>query len=188
MGGLRRLLPDHPEAQEVLLGLERLGRESVDEMRRVVGILRESPGGDPAPQPSLARLDAVLAELRAGGMPVELVVTGEPAELPPLVDVSAVRVVQEALSNVVRHAGAAATRVEVAWTPGRVTVTVTDDGRPRVEPTPHAPGGHGQLHMRERVAVAGGDLDVGPVRGGGYRVRAGFPVPAPATLPSAVGA
>ncbi len=188
MGGLRRLLPDHPEAQDVLLGLERLGRESVDEMRRVVGILREAPGGDPAPQPSLARLDAVLAELRAGGMPVELVVTGEPAELPPLVDVSAVRVVQEALSNVVRHAGAAATRVEVAWTPGRVTVTVTDDGRPRVEPTPHARGGHGQLHMRERVAVAGGDLDVGPVRGGGYRVRAGFPVPAPVTVPSAVGA
>jgi signal transduction histidine kinase len=188
MGGLRRLLPDHPEAQDVLLGLERLGRESVDEMRRVVGILRETPAGDPAPQPSLARLDAVLAELRAGGMPVELVVTGEPAEVPPLVDVSAVRVVQEALSNVVRHAGAAATRVEVAWTPGRVTVTVTDDGRPRVEPTPHAPGGHGQLHMRERVAVAGGDLDVGPVRGGGYRVRAGFPVPAPVTVPSAVGA
>ncbi len=189
MGGLRRLLPDHPEAQGVLLGLERLGRESVDEMRRVVGILRETPGGDPAPQPSLARLDAVLAELRAGGMPVELVVTGEPAELPPLVDVSAVRVVQEALSNVVRHAGAAATRVEVAWAPGRVTVTVTDDGRPRVEPTPHAPGGHGQLHMRERVAVAGGDLDVGPVRGGGYRVRAGFPVPAPVTVPpAAVGA
>ncbi len=188
MGGLRRLLPDHPEAQDVLLGLERLGRESVDEMRRVVGILRETPAGDPAPQPSLARLDAVLAELRAGGMPVELVVTGEPAEVPPLVDVSAVRVVQEALSNVVRHAGAAATRVEVAWTPGRVTVTVTDDGRPRVDPTPHAPGGHGQLHMRERVAVAGGDLDVGPVRGGGYRVRAGFPVPAPVTVPSAVGA
>ncbi|SHF64341.1 Signal transduction histidine kinase [Geodermatophilus nigrescens] len=189
MGGLRRLLPDHPEAQDVLLGLERLGRESVDEMRRVVGILRESGAGDPVPQPSLSRLDAVLAELRAGGMPVELVVTGEPAELPQLVDVAAVRVVQEALSNVVRHAGAAATRVEVAWTPGRVTVTVTDDGRPRVEPTPHAPGGHGQLHMRERVAVAGGDLDVGPVRGGGYRVRAGFPVPAPAAVPpAAVGA
>ncbi|MGX5656826.1 sensor histidine kinase [Geodermatophilus nigrescens] len=189
MGGLRRLLPDHPEAQDVLLGLERLGRESVDEMRRVVGILRESGAGDPAPQPSLSRLDAVLAELRAGGMPVELVVTGEPAELPQLVDVSAVRVVQEALSNVVRHAGAAATRVEVAWTPGRVTVTVTDDGRPRVPQPPTAPGGHGQLHMRERVAVAGGDLDVGPVRGGGYRVRAGFPVPAPAAVPpAAVGA
>jgi signal transduction histidine kinase len=70
-----------------------------------------------------------------------------------------------------------------------VTVTVTDDGRPRVEPTPHAPGGHGQLHMRERVAVAGGDLHVGAVRGGGHRVRAGFSVPAPVTLPpAAVGA
>ncbi|TFV60802.1 sensor histidine kinase [Geodermatophilus sp. DF01-2] len=184
MGGLRRLLPDHPEAQEVLLGLERLGRESVDEMRRVVGILREGPGGEaasaPAPRPSLSRLDAVLGELRVAGMPVELVVTGQPVELPQLVDVSAVRVVQEALSNVVRHAGAAATRVTVGYAPDAVTVTVTDDGRPRVpgEP-PVGAGGHGQLHMRERVAVAGGRLEVGPVRGGGYRVRATFPVGVP---------
>lgn len=182
MGGLRRLLPDKPDAQEVLLGLERLGREAVDEMRRVVGILREEPDGDPAPQPSLSRLDAVLAELRAGGMPIQLTVSGEPIELPQLVDVSAVRVVQEALSNVVRHARGAATRVDVAYAPGRVTVTVTDDGRPRLpvldDGVEAVTGGHGQLHMRERVAVVGGTLEVGPVRGGGYRVRAGFPVPA----------
>jgi signal transduction histidine kinase len=185
MGGLRRLLPDEPEAQEVLLGLERLGREAVDEMRRVVGILREGGGGagaDPAPQPSLSRLDAVLDDLRAGGLAVELRVTGEPVELPPLVDVSAVRVVQEALSNVLRHAGGAATTVDLAYAPERVTVTVADDGRRRL-PVPDrsretAAGGHGQLHMRERVAVAGGTLEVGPVRGGGYRVRAAFPVPA----------
>lgn len=179
MGGLRRLLPDHPEAQDVLLGLERLGREAVDEMRRVVGFLRDGPGGDPAPQHSLSRLDVVLDELRAGGMPIELVVTGEPVELPQLVDVSAVRVVQEALSNVVRHAGAAATRVEVTWGRGQVVVSVSDDGRPRV-PAPRSgtSGGHGQLHMRERVAVSGGTLEVGQVRGGGYRVRAAFPVPA----------
>jgi signal transduction histidine kinase len=186
MGGLRRLLPDKPEAQEVLMGLERLGREAVDEMRRVVGILREGAGGeavaDPAPQPSLSRLDTVLDELRTGGLRVDLRVTGEPVELPQLVDVSAVRVVQEALSNVLRHAGGAATTVDLAYAPGRVTVTVTDDGRRRL-PVPDrsaetASGGHGQLHMRERVAVAGGTLEVGPVRGGGYRVRAAFPVPA----------
>ncbi|MGY1635594.1 sensor histidine kinase [Geodermatophilus sp. SYSU D00742] len=188
MGGLRRLLPDHPEAQEVLLGLERLGRDSVDEMRRVVGILREQPDGAPAPQPSLSRLDAVLDELRSAGMPVELTVTGQPVELPQLVDVSAVRVVQEALSNVVRHAGAAATRVTVAHAPDAVTVTVVDDGRPRVgAEVPTGSGGHGQLHMRERVAVAGGRLEVGPVRGGGYRVRATFPV-AVAASPAEVGA
>ncbi|MGY1746097.1 sensor histidine kinase [Blastococcus sp. SYSU D00695] len=188
MGGLRRLLPDRPDAQEVLRGLERLGRESVDEMRRVVGILRERADGDPAPQPSLSRLDDVLDELRRTGMPVELAVSGEPAELPQLVDVSAVRVVQEALSNVVRHAGAAATRVEVAWAADRVAVTVTDDGRARlpVAVPGDGPGGHGQLHMRERVAVAGGRLEVGPVRGGGYRVRAVFPVPAPAAAPAGV--
>jgi signal transduction histidine kinase len=185
MGGLRRLLPDHPEAQEVLRGLERLGREAVDEMRQVVGILRDRADGGPgapAPQPSLSRLDGVLDELRAGGMPIELLVTGDPVELPQLVDVSAVRVVQEALSNVVRHAGAAATRVELRYEPERVTVTVTDDGRPRTaadadDGDGSTSGGHGQLHMRERVAVAGGRLEVGPLRGGGYRVRASFPVP-----------
>jgi signal transduction histidine kinase len=192
MGGLRRLLPDHPEAQEVLRGLEQLGRDSVDEMRRVVGILREGVGGeaagDPAPLPSLSRLDAVLDELRTGGMPIELEVTGDPAELPPLVDVSAVRVVQEALSNVVRHAGAAATRVTVDHAADRVTVTVTDDGRPRVATPPPVPGtgGHGQLHMRERVSVVGGRLEVGPVRGGGYRVRASFPLPAERPAPAEV--
>lgn len=185
MGGLRRLLPDKPEAQEVLLGLERLGREAVDEMRRVVGILRDGPDGDPAPQPSLSRLDEVLDDLRAGGLSIDLRVTGDPVELPQLIDVSAVRVVQEALSNVLRHAGGAATTVEVAHAPDRVVVTVTDDGRRRL-PVPdrsmeQASGGHGQLHMRERVSVAGGTLEVGPVRGGGYRVRAAFPVPA--TLP-----
>jgi signal transduction histidine kinase len=191
MGGLRRLLPDHPEAQEVLRGLEKLGRDSVDEMRRVVGILREQPDGEPAPLPSLSRLDAVLDELRTGGMPIELVVTGDPVEVPPLVDVSAVRVVQEALSNVVRHAGAAATRVTVDHAADRVTVTVTDDGRARVATSPPTPGtgGHGQLHMRERVSVVGGRLEVGPVRGGGYRVRASFPLPAaerpaPAEVPA----
>ena len=188
MGGLRRLLPEHQQAQEVLLGLERLGREAVDEMRRVVGVLREHPQGEPAPQPSLSRLDTVLDELRVGGVPVELTVTGEPVELPQLVDVSAVRVVQEALSNVVRHAGGAATCVDVAYRGDRVTVTVTDDGRPRGtsgEPAAagRVTGGHGQLHMRERVAVAGGSLEVGPVRGGGYRVRATFPVAGGARVP-----
>jgi signal transduction histidine kinase len=91
-------------------------------------------------------------------------------------------VVQEALSNVLRHAGGAATTVELAYAPDRVTVTVTDDGRRRLPVVDRsgetAPGGHGQLHMRERVSVAGGALEVGPVRGGGYRVRASFPVPA----------
>ena len=90
------------------------------------------------------------------------------------------RVVQEALSNVLRHAGGAATVVELAYAPDRVTVTVTDDGRRRLplvdRSAETARGGHGQLHMRERVAVAGGALEVGPVRGGGYRVRASFPV------------
>ncbi len=159
MGGLRRLLPDKPEAQEVLLGLERLGREAV------VG---EAPGRGHPP--------------RGGGR------GGRCRPGAAALAVTAVRVVQEALSNVVRHAGATATRVQLAYEAERVTVTVVDDGRPRV-PSGGASGvsgGHGQLHMRERVAVAGGSLEVGPLRGGGYRVRASFPVPA--ATPAAVGA
>ena len=189
MGGLRRLLPDQPEAQDVLLGLERLGRESVDEMRRVVGILRGAWGTvPPRHQPSLTRLDAVLDELRAGGMPIELAVTGEPVELPQLVDVSAVRVVQEALSNVVRHAGAAATRVEIGLRAGPghrhrhrrrpASACRPTAGRRRPAGTASCTCGSGS------PSPAGGSTS-GPVRGGGYRVRAGFPVPRSAeTVPT----
>ena len=189
MGGLRRLLPDHPEAQEVLLGLERLGREAVDEMRRVVGILREGAGGEavaePAPQPSLSRLDAVLDELRTGGMPVELHGQRRAGRAAP------------AGRRLRRPGGAGGAVQRRPARRGRGHDRSTWPTRPdaghrhghrrrpaRVAagpPTGDGPGGHGQLHMRERVAVAGGTLEVGPVRGGGYRVRAVFPVAAAST-------
>ncbi|MFE5407401.1 sensor histidine kinase [Microbacterium sp. NPDC056569] len=172
IGGLRRLLPERPDAQEVLRGLEGVGREAVDEMRRVVGLMRE-PAADE--HPSLSRLGKVLAPLRESGMPIALDVVGDPVALPPLQDTALVRVIQESLSNVVRHAGAAATAIEVAYLDGRVRVTVTDDGVFRSADAAGAAGGHGVRIMHERMAVAGGSLTAGPL-GGGWRVIAEVPV------------
>ena len=178
IGGLRRLLPERPDAQEVLRGLEGVGREAVDEMRRVVGLMRE-PAADE--HPSLSRLEKVLAPLRESGMPVALDVVGDPVALPPLQDTALVRVIQESLSNVVRHAGAAATAIEVVYLAGSVRVTVTDDGVFRSADVVGSAGGHGVRIMRERMTVAGGSLSAGPL-GAGWRVVAEVPVresPAP---------
>ena len=165
IGGLRRqldaVLADHPEEREVMLGLERLGRQSVDELRTLVGILRDDTagaGGTPtAPEPSLERVADLVADVRAAGLPVELAVrrgAGAPDVLPPSVDVSAYRIVQEALTNVLRHAPGSATRVEVEHGPSAVTVVVEDDGAGAGRPTTRPP-----RHARpaDRRSRAGGD-------------------------------
>ncbi len=196
IGGLRRqldaVLADRPAEREVMLGLERLGRQSVDELRTLVGILRDdsAPGGgtSTAPEPSLARVADLVADVRAAGLPVELEVRrgdGAPDVLPPSVDVSAYRIVQEALTNVLRHAPGSATRVEVEHGPSAVTVVVEDDGTGAsaapdgdrgVQGMPRQRnGGNGLVGMRERVAVHGGTLEAGPA-GSGFRVRASFPL------------
>ncbi len=197
IGGLRRqldaVLADRPEEREVMLGLERLGRQSVDELRTLVGILRDdgAPGGggtSTAPEPSLARVGDLVADVRAAGLPVELEVRrgdGATDLLPPSVDVSAYRIVQEALTNVLRHAPGSATRVEVEHGPSAVTVVVEDDGTGAsaapdgdrgVQGMPRQRnGGNGLVGMRERVAVHGGTLEAGPA-GSGFRVRASFPL------------
>lgn len=190
MGGLRRLLPHEPRAQEVLAGLEQLGREAVDEMRRVVGVLREAApapgaaGPPPAPVSALERLEGVVAAVRAGGVAVRLSSGGRPRAVGEEVATTAVRVVQEALSNAVRHAPGAPVAVSVRWEE-ELVVAVEDAGAGhRVADTPAttAPGtgGHGLRHMRERVGAVGGSLEVGPVPSGGWRVRAALPAGAPA--------
>ena len=189
IGGLRRqldaVLVDRPTEREVMLGLERLGRQSVDELRTLVGILRDDTTPDgrtpTAPEPSLARVPDLVADVRAAGLPVELAVRGEPAQIPPSVDVSAYRIIQEALTNVLRHAPGSATRVAVEHESSAVIVVVEDDGAgtPPAEDSTLTPrrgiGGHGLVGMRERVAVHGGTLEAGPA-GTGFRVRACFPL------------
>ena len=125
-----------------------------------------------APQPSLERLDALAEEMRASGLPVELAIEGEANGIPPGVDVSGYRIVQEALTNVLRHAGPAIAHVGVRFSPDAVEIDVVDDGRGG----PTAPGtGNGLLGIRERVAVVGGEIEAGPRPEGGFAVHARLP-------------
>jgi signal transduction histidine kinase len=173
VGALRTTLDPADRAAGVLAGVERLGREAVDELRGLVGLLREEQGV--AAPPSLARVPELVEEVRAAGLPVRLEVCGDPRELPQAVDVSAYRVLQEALSNVLRHAGAVPTAVSVRHDPAALVVSVEDDG-PGVPAPAEGPGGHGLLGIRERVAVLGGAVEAGPRPEGGFRLLARFPL------------
>ena len=156
--------------------IENSGRQALIETRRLLGVLRETdPDTGLAPQPGIAELDALAASVRAAGLPVNLVISGNHAALPAAVDVSVYRIVQEALTNVLKHAGAARADVAIGCAHEAVTIEVTDDGTEKpADPAP--PGGHGLTGMRERVAIFGGELFAGPRRGGGFAVRARLPL------------
>jgi signal transduction histidine kinase len=142
-------------------------------MRRLIGVLTADGWGvEREPQPNLARLDELLAGVRAAGLPVELVREGNPRPLLAGVDLAAYRVIQEALTNALRHAGPAHARVVLRYLDGELEVIVEDDGRGG----PAEPGaGHGLIGMRERVAMFGGTLETGARPGGGFAVRATIP-------------
>jgi signal transduction histidine kinase len=170
------------EAAKALGAIEATSRATLTELRRLLGVLRQEgePRGSLAPVPGLADLDALLAEVAKAGLAVRLGVEGTPSPLPAGVDLSAYRIVQEALTNVVKHAGPARAQVVVGYHDQDVTVEVTDDGQGVVAPTGdgQARVGHGLIGMRERVAAFGGDLEVGPRPGGGFRVAARLPLAA----------
>jgi signal transduction histidine kinase len=170
------------EAAKALAAIEATSRAALTELRRLLGVLRQEdePQGDLAPVPGLADLDGLLAEVAKAGLAVRLQVEGRPAQLPAGVDLSAYRIVQEALTNVVKHAGSARAQVAIRYRDHEVLVEVTDDGRGAAAPTGEgrARVGHGLIGMRERVAVFGGDLEVGPRPGGGFRVAARLPLAA----------
>jgi signal transduction histidine kinase len=170
------------EAAKALAAIEVTSRAALTELRRLLGVLRQEdePQGDLAPVPGLADLDSLLAEVAKAGLAVRLQVEGRPAQLPAGVDLSAYRIVQEALTNVVKHAGPARAQVAIRYRDHEVMVEVTDDGRGAAAPTGdgRARVGHGLIGMRERVAVFGGDLEVGPRPGGGFRVAARLPLAA----------
>ena len=170
------------EAAKALGAIEATSRAALDELRRLLGVLRQEdePRGDLAPVPGLADLDGLLAEVAKAGLAVKLQVNGTRPPLPAGVDLSAYRIVQEALTNVVKHAGPAHAQVVVGYGDQEVTVEVIDDGRGAV--TSAGDGrvgtGHGLIGMRERVQAFGGDLEVGPRPGGGFRVAARLPLAA----------
>jgi len=164
------------EARKALVAVEATSRQALAEMRRLLGVLRQEaePRGSLAPAPGLAEVEALAAEVARAGVRVEVRIEGTPAALPAGLDLSAYRIVQEALTNVVRHAGPATARVAVRYAPDRVAVEVVDDGRGGDPGRDH--GGHGIAGMRERAALYGGTLEAGPLAGGGFRVAATLPL------------
>lgn len=172
---VRRLLrPEQQREREALLVVERTGREALAEMRRMVGVLRR-PEEAPAlaPQPSLEHIDRLIEQAREAGLPVELRVEGNPLPLPAGIDLTAYRLIQEGLTNALKHARAKRAQVLVRYGAGDIELTVSDDGRGAGSGDG---GGHGLVGMRERVAVYGGELEAGPRSEGGYRLRAKLPV------------
>jgi signal transduction histidine kinase len=173
-GGRRVLESDPADARDAFVVIERTGQQALDEMRRLVGMLR---GGDEslplAPQPSLKQLGTLVEQVRAAGLPVELAIEGEPRDLPPGVDLSAFRIVQEALTNALRHAGPARARVVLRYLADELELEISDDGPGTDDDS--GPG-YGLVGMRERVSVYGGELQAGRQPGGGYALRVRLPL------------
>ncbi len=176
----RRVLHKSPEkADEALLAVEETGRTSLDEMRRLLGVLRsEDNGGERAPQPGLSDLEHLVEQVNGAGLQVEVNVHGEARNLPPGIELSAYRIVQESLTNAIKHAGPARARVDLSFEPSHLEVAVTDDGRGGAAGLADQQdgGGHGLLGMRERIESIGGTFLAGPKSGGGYQVTARIPV------------
>lgn len=172
---VRRLLrPDQEREREALLVVEQTGREALAEMRRLVGVLlRPEEGPALAPQPGLEHVAKLVDQAREAGLPTELRVEGEVLELAPSCDLTAYRVVQEGLTNALKHANASRADVFVRYDGAEVEVVIRDDGRGGGD---GGGGGHGLVGMRERVAVCGGELQAGPRAGGGFELRARLPV------------
>ncbi len=178
-GAARRVAASDPSsARAAMAAVELAGRTALAEMRRMLEVLREEEP-DLEPEPSLDEVESLVARVRAAGLPVELHVEGERGDVPPGVDLAAYRIVQEALTNVVKHAGPTTATIRIGYAPDRVEVEVTDDGRGAAAHLGVEPGGRGLVGMRERAMLYGGTMEAGPRAAGGYRVHAAFPVEVP---------
>jgi len=178
-GGRRLVGADDDAVRTALDAIDRTNTAALSDMRRLLAVLRDTedrtgePGGGNAPQPSLANLEGLVEQVRGSGLPVEMYVDGEPISVPPGVDLSAYRIVQESLTNVLKHAGPdARATVRVAYSPDDPEVRVSDDGPAVAHPNG---AGHGLVGIRERVAVVGGTVEAGPGQDGGFVVTARIP-------------
>jgi len=174
-GGARRILEQDPaRAVEAAAHIEEVGRAALSEMRRLLGVLHHDDAEARRPQPTLRDLDALVDRSRAAGLPVTLAVEGEPRPLPAGKDLAAYRVVQEALTNAIKHAGAAPTEVTVRWTGEHLELEVLDRGAPAVRNG--GGSGHGLVGMEERMRLYDGQLRTGTRTGGGFEVVARLPL------------
>ncbi|RZU75260.1 signal transduction histidine kinase [Micromonospora kangleipakensis] len=183
--GARRVLRRDPDtADEAIATIEETSRATLREMRRLLDVLRTDaePAADLAPQPGLAGIEALVEQVREAGLPVTVRVDGRPGPMEEGVALTVYRIVQEALTNALKHAGAATALVRLTFADGSLAVEVTDTGR---GPGP-APDriGHGLVGMRERVALYGGVLRTGPRPGGGFRVYARIPLEPVGVVPA----
>jgi signal transduction histidine kinase len=177
-GAARRVMGTTPEkSEEVLSSIEASSRQAVVELHRLLGFLRRADQPDElAPQPDLAQLAGLVTQAQQGGLAVELIVEGQPRPLPRTLEVSAYRVVQEALTNALKHSGGSTATVRVGYRPTALEIDVHDDGHNRGGKTVGKVGGHGLMGMRERVGLHGGHLSVGVAPQGGFAVHATFPL------------
>lgn len=191
-GGARANLSHDPEtAREALVTLEGSGRLALREMRQLLDVLRageEPENTPPAPQPGTADLERIIAESRIGGLETAFAVDGPVRPLPPALDLTVFRIVQESLTNTRKHAGPARAHVRLTYRPDELTVEVRDDGAgDRQAPSRSAArSGYGLIGMRERVALQGGTLEAAALAGGGFQVAARLPAP-PCPGPGALG-
>jgi signal transduction histidine kinase len=174
-GAERRVIDDeNASTREVLETVEQAGRNALTEMRRLLGMLRSDANEPLTPQPGLTDVPTLVMQLREAGLPVELEVEGERRELPVGIELSAYRIVQEALTNALKHAGQARAWVKIRYGSDSLELEIADDGIGGASPA--ATGGHGLVGMRERVALYGGRLDAGRRPSGGFAVRVLLPI------------
>jgi signal transduction histidine kinase len=183
-GAARKIMTHAPaDAEEALLAVEAGGREAMTELRHVMGLLTTDTGDTPptgpalTPQPGLHQLDLLIERVRDSGLPVQLDIHGDAEPLPAAIGLAAYRVIQEALTNTMKHTTDATATVELAYTGHQLSVTVTDTGS-TIGPNPIRSSGHGLTGLRERVTLHGGVLHAGPQPAGGFEVRATFPLEA----------
>jgi signal transduction histidine kinase len=173
-GASKRIFDAEPErARRALTSIENMGREALIEMRRLLGVLWTHDEESKSPQPGLADLPDLIAQIERAGLPVELRISGQPRTLPAGVELSAYRIVQEALTNTLKHAGPARAEVELRYHPDLLEVRVDDDGQGS---SSLLKAGQGLVSMRQRAALLGGEVSLGPRSGTGFQVAAKLPV------------
>lgn len=179
-GAAAHVLATRPDAAaEALQAIKTASKDGLRELRAILNVLRQADDADPTqPAPGTAQLGTLIDGARRAGLETTLTVTGDPRPLPAPVDLAAYRIVQESLTNTIRHAGPAAATVALTYRSGELIVEVTDSGRGKPAVTPGDGTGHGLAGMRERAAAVGGSLEAGPAPRGGFRVVARLPLAA----------